>query len=450
MTLLNSKLKIRILNTPLIISIITTIIVVSIFYIHSSIVNIILGLPFILFFPGYALVKALFISRERLTGIELLAISTGTSIAIVALIGFGLNYTPWGIRLEPVLISVASFIYIMSGVALIREALLLKRINLTTELQISLPAWETSAFKKPSSVILIILILCAIGVMAFFIKAERTSETYTEFYILGLNGQAQDYPSDLIVQSGEIAKIRYGTGVYWPADEWCEVTIGIVNHERQEVTYSLKITVDSEPVNIHYNEAVVDELKSIELQHDEKWEKSIGFAPRHLGANQKVELLLFKEVGITPFNSLQLWVNVSESYTDFYALGLNGQAQDYPSDFTLQNGQVTNVRYGTDAFDVASALGEIILGIENHENQKSAYSIRITIDNVPLDIYYDGVFMDELKTKELQPGMVWEGLIGFAPRHLGANRKVEFWLFKGDDIKADNSFKLWVNATEAQ
>ena len=91
------KLKIKILNVLLIVDILTVILVASIFYIHSSVVHVILGLPFLLFFPGYTLVKALFVSREGMDGTELVALSTGMSIAVVALIGFGLDYTPWGI-----------------------------------------------------------------------------------------------------------------------------------------------------------------------------------------------------------------------------------------------------------------------------------------------------------------------------------------------------------------
>ena len=36
--------------------------------------------------------------------------SFGLSIAVVPLIGLGLNLTPWGIRLDPILISLAVFV----------------------------------------------------------------------------------------------------------------------------------------------------------------------------------------------------------------------------------------------------------------------------------------------------------------------------------------------------
>ena len=69
----------------------------------SSVLRIILGLPFILFLPGYTLTAALFPRRTDLGSIERVALSFGLSIAVVPLIGLILNYTPWGIRLPSLL-----------------------------------------------------------------------------------------------------------------------------------------------------------------------------------------------------------------------------------------------------------------------------------------------------------------------------------------------------------
>jgi uncharacterized membrane protein len=73
----------------------------------------VLGLPMVLFLPGYALIAALFPGKDDLDGIERLALSLGLSIAVVPLIGLGLNYTPWGIRLIPILVSLSVFTFLM-------------------------------------------------------------------------------------------------------------------------------------------------------------------------------------------------------------------------------------------------------------------------------------------------------------------------------------------------
>jgi uncharacterized membrane protein len=80
-----------------------------------------LGLLFALFFPGYALISALFPKQGRLGGIERIALSFGLSIAIVPLIGFILNFTPWGIELYPIVISVTIFILAASIVGWYRQ-----------------------------------------------------------------------------------------------------------------------------------------------------------------------------------------------------------------------------------------------------------------------------------------------------------------------------------------
>ena len=86
----------------------------------SNILRIILGVPFLLFFPGYALMTALFIKKEGLDGIERVLLTLVMSIVIVLFLGLILNYTPWGIRSEPILYSTALFILITSIIAWLR------------------------------------------------------------------------------------------------------------------------------------------------------------------------------------------------------------------------------------------------------------------------------------------------------------------------------------------
>lgn len=65
----------------------------------------ILGSVFVLFVPGYVAVEALFPKGRELDGIERFALSVGLSLALVPLVGLLLNFSPWGIRLTPIVIS---------------------------------------------------------------------------------------------------------------------------------------------------------------------------------------------------------------------------------------------------------------------------------------------------------------------------------------------------------
>lgn len=81
----------------------------------------ILGSLYVLYIPGYTLIEALYPRVEDLEPLERLALSIGLSLAVVPLIGLILNYTPWGIRLAPVTISLAIFSEIMAVISLIRK-----------------------------------------------------------------------------------------------------------------------------------------------------------------------------------------------------------------------------------------------------------------------------------------------------------------------------------------
>jgi hypothetical protein len=87
-----------------------------------------LGIIFVLWLPGYTFIKALFpaqvpikTSTENLDTIERIALSLGMSIAIVPIIGLLLNYTPWGIRLTPIVLSLFALTLVLATAAVIRE-----------------------------------------------------------------------------------------------------------------------------------------------------------------------------------------------------------------------------------------------------------------------------------------------------------------------------------------
>jgi hypothetical protein len=80
----------------------------------------VLGSIFVLFLPGYSLIKALFPLRE-IDNIERTALSIGMSLALVPLVGLLLNYTLWGIRLTPITVSLLSLTIILSIAGLFRE-----------------------------------------------------------------------------------------------------------------------------------------------------------------------------------------------------------------------------------------------------------------------------------------------------------------------------------------
>ena len=90
-------------------------------------VRYVLGTIFVLWLPGYSFVRALFPQKtmekhtKNLDSIERVALSIGLSLALVPIVGLLLNYTPWGIRLTPIVLSLLSLTMVFAAIALGRE-----------------------------------------------------------------------------------------------------------------------------------------------------------------------------------------------------------------------------------------------------------------------------------------------------------------------------------------
>jgi len=229
---------------------------------------------------------ALYPRRAGMGGIERIALSLGLSIAVVSVTGLILNYTPWGIRLESILYSTASFILIMSVIAWFRQKGLAESERFGTEFQLKIPNLGTGRWDKALSIILVLAILGALGMISYVIATPKVGERFTEFYILGQEGNDRSYPSQLVV--GKEA----------------EVVVGIVNNEYETVTYRVEVVLDGVKNN---------EVEGITLEHDEKWEEIVSFTPDRLGDDQKVEFLLYKDEEAQPYlEPLRLWLDVTE------------------------------------------------------------------------------------------------------------------------------------------
>jgi len=276
-------LAIRVKNELIPLNLLVIVLVAIIILFPSNIPRIILGLPFLLFFPGYTLVAALFTKKEGIGGIERVSLSFGLSIAVVPLIGLILNYTPWGIRVEPVLYSVASFIFITSIIAWLRRRWLPKPERFGIEFQMRLPGWGEGGWDRTLSLILVLTIFGALGMLGYAIASPKVGERFTEFYIEGLEGKATDYPKELVL--GEEGK----------------VIVGIINREHETLTYRVEVAID---------EVKNSEVGPVALDHDVKWEEIMGFTPDKAGDNQKVEFLLFRQEQNEVYQRLHLWVDV--------------------------------------------------------------------------------------------------------------------------------------------
>lgn len=343
-----------------------SILLVPLIIFDAGAMRIVFGLPFILFFPGYALIALLFPRRSDLGGIERIALSFGLSIAIVPLAGLLLNYV-WEISLYPILVSLeAVTIGLAAGACARRTSLAAKdsgapagfktklrcpkcrtefmaqygkatcpkcgfsaearptqvtsaaaesresRYFLDWNIPISFPEWKTyGKLDKALTIILAISILASVSVLAYVIAVPKAGEKFTEFYVLGPGGKADGYPSKM---------------------NWSEngsVIMGISNHEYSNRTYRIDAILHNESIWTEYVS-----LPSIPVDIDDnwtkQWETEFNFTISH-PSDYRLELLLFSGntafelYAIDPFNaapyrSLHLWVR------DFALLDGEGNA----------------------------------------------------------------------------------------------------------------------------
>ncbi len=297
----------------------TALLILVIILLPSNAARIVLGLPFLLFFPGYILTAALFPRRTDLGGIERVALSFGLSIAVVPLIGLVLNYTPWGIRLYPILISISLFILITSAVAWYRRTTYSPAERFKVELRPKMPALfkADNTFDRVLSIVLVLAILGAAGTLVYTVAKPKVGERFTEFYLLGIDGKADRYPKLFTCDGGLVTSVTYkeGDSDVVVSESYGRIVLGIVNREHREETYRVEVLCDGQRLPLRVGDATVDELGPVVLQHEEKWEQEIGFAPTGPGDGRKIEFLLYMndQLYFEEGKALHLWVDARES-----------------------------------------------------------------------------------------------------------------------------------------
>lgn len=81
----------------------------------------VLGFLFVLILPGYLFLELLFPKPEQLDALERLGLSIVVCVTIVPLVLLLLNYSSWGIRLDPIMISLSLVSIGLAIAAVIRQ-----------------------------------------------------------------------------------------------------------------------------------------------------------------------------------------------------------------------------------------------------------------------------------------------------------------------------------------
>lgn len=204
------------------------------------------GLPLLLFLPGYALLSVVFPARQFQTrygaldvfsagidGVERVALSVGVSLALLPVIGLVLwTFSPVGFGME-VLIGVLSA---EIGLGMLYGTY--RRIQLQPSQRYRLPAdrwlselWADGVtgglFGTVMNGLLVVSVVAAVVALGYGVLVPTESETYTGVSILAQS-------------EGELTFVQNSTTVA----EGDQLTVSVTNHEGQTTTYTILVMVE--------------------------------------------------------------------------------------------------------------------------------------------------------------------------------------------------------------
>lgn len=290
-----------------------------------SVIRIVLVLPLVLLFPGYALLGVLFPRRQQdtrvrrnstregtatLTHLERFALSIPVSLAIVPATGFVLNFTPFGISPAAVLFAVTALTVGLTVAAY------LARVAVPTEhryrFPMTLPATAlahllrrrdglsnpepfepTSDTQRLFNVVFVAGILVVAGTIGYAaITPASDQKPFTEFYLLTQTDDGQFRTENL---PHEFAQ-----------GESRSLHVAVANHERERVRYTVVVQLAGD---------TLDQFQVRTGQGDtRRVQRSI--TPDRTGDRLRLSFLLYK--GDPPqqptrqnaYRAVHLWVSV--------------------------------------------------------------------------------------------------------------------------------------------
>lgn len=254
----------------------------------------------VLFVPGYVLLATLFPKNTDFDWIERIALSFGLSIAIVPLIGLVPNFMPVGIRFAPVLATLAFFTVGVGYTAYWRRMRLPLERRLALTLDLKMPTLKRfTLVDKVLTTVLAATVVAAAGIFALVVMTPRPGDRFTEFYLLGPDGNASGYPERLNVS-------QPGT-----------VLLGLTNHEAAVVHYTVRADLlgvqivenGTSGLNVtrEVNRSTIFTL-NLTLSQGQDWTRRYTFWINVTGL-WKLEFLLYKDAILTA-QKLHLFIRV--------------------------------------------------------------------------------------------------------------------------------------------
>ena len=250
-------------------------------------IRVILGLPLILLVPGYTILAVLYPRRDDMDPVERLVFSLGLSPTTVTFIGFVINFTPWGIRLESIMGATTGFILVTSMLAVYRRQCVAAKAVFSLPLGNTLQSWVQHGIKPlPLLIVLGAGVLGTLLIASSLLSSFSRQERFSEFYILGESGFLADVPREVTGRTPLLVKFT------------------VRNHEGQDTSYRI-VAKDGD------KELTAED--PFLLNHGATFEGELSFTLDRSAQMQRVEFLLYRVGEEAPYRTLHLWLLVRSS-----------------------------------------------------------------------------------------------------------------------------------------
>jgi len=200
--------------------------------------QIIFGIPFIIFIPGYLFIFSLFPSSrtdKKIKMFERLMLSIVFSLALVSLVGLGLNFTSLKITAESFCYGLYILIFCLSLIAVIRWYLQppMERYQFRIRKKMMQSKNKIDIVLNIVIVITICATMIAIVVLTVtsFSHISERGESFTEFYILGSDNMANAYPKNI------------------SSSENHAITVGLTNYEQKKMNYTIEVWLINQSIH---------------------------------------------------------------------------------------------------------------------------------------------------------------------------------------------------------
>ncbi|MBU4139706.1 MAG: DUF1616 domain-containing protein, partial [Euryarchaeota archaeon] len=364
--------------------------------------------------------------------------------------GFALNYTPWGFRPNSIVISLS----LIDGILLLIA--IFQRIRLKENAYDFSPEYVTSFYRTLMSkeqetgpeydpalekmlIKTMVIAILIVSAMLIYATMTREQEKFTAFYILGSNGKAEDYPSEIYINKD------------------IQLLTGIENYEYQPVNYTLRVQLDNR----------ILKEQPVYLKDKEKWLENVTFTPLITSSiatstitlskqepRSKLEFILLKDN--RSYRSVHLWVKPIFDINDFTpSITLTNSDMEQTSGWNFTGSSDNITGSFTNSTWISPSHSYSINFTANNSREYAEFYQNVTGDKesiAALSFYvkdsYPNMTSNVSKQVLIDRSVVWEGGMGnnswekiTVPVYFSKNALLTFRV--SNKITMNETFQVW-------